>query len=317
MSSGSNTRARRMGGSGPWTRDTTTCVAQPSDHRAAQRGEPHPDRRGGGRWPGPPSERPSTGRRRPSSDAIPGGPRHGARLAEGKASYPRVRSVSTWIGWLPALALVVVAACTRPQPTADAGTSRHDVASGQLDRAPEPADVEPADAPLPVDRPPLVDTTTTDTATADVMPSDVSATDATPTDVVTGPDVQPTAAIPWGVLGLPLDDAGRRVLVETAEGSLRIDPNLRTPERAYAACVAMILECTRATERSEACLMAAPRCATSRPWEEPSACCPAECAAQMARLRGAGAEEFDVFQRVLADDRSCFPGIFPGDAGAP
>jgi hypothetical protein len=106
-------------------------------------------------------------------------------------------------------------------------------------------------------------------------------------------------------------------VVQTAEISIAIDPAMRTPARSYAQCVTMVLTCARETGRPDACAMAAPRCTTLRPWEEPVPCCPEACAVQMDGRRRAGFSPWRALRAVFADDRTCFPGLVPADGGTP
>lgn len=132
-----------------------------------------------------------------------------------------------------------------------------------------------------------------------------------------GPAIHAPFPIPWDALGLPRTDAGAPIVVQTPEVVIAIDPALRTPARAYAQCVAMVLACARETGRPDACAMAAPRCNTPRPWEESAPCCPEACAAQMGVRQRAGLSPWRALREVFAEDRACFPGLALGDAGAP
>lgn len=57
----------------------------------------------------------------------------------------------------------------------------------------------------------------------------------------------------------------------------------------------------------DACFKFAPRCATSRPWEEGRACCPDSCWQQYSQLRHQCMGPFGAMMQVFFDDH-CAPG---------
>lgn len=91
---------------------------------------------------------------------------------------------------------------------------------------------------------------------------------------------------------------------------LRIQHDLRDPVTALGECSDWVTSCLKPGERSlDDCFFSAPPCTTKEPWNEPAACCPAECYAQYAQKRRAGAPDEKAFDEVLFEDGSCVPGL--------
>jgi hypothetical protein len=80
-------------------------------------------------------------------------------------------------------------------------------------------------------------------------------------------------------------------------------------------CSAMILDCAKKGDdpktAMDACFNSAPRCTTSRPWEEAKACCPDACWQKYSELRRKCVDPSSASTRAIYDGH-CAPG--PADA---
>ena len=100
--------------------------------------------------------------------------------------------------------------------------------------------------------------------------------------------------------------------VDTGEsqGHMEIQDDLRDPLTAMGACTRWVVGCVDPGNRSlDDCARSVPQCATDKPWEEETHCCPTSCFDNYATLREAGAEPIDAFDTVYFTDGSCFPGL--------
>jgi hypothetical protein len=81
------------------------------------------------------------------------------------------------------------------------------------------------------------------------------------------------------------------------------------------ACSAMILDCAKKSDDPktavDACFKSAPRCATSKPWEEPKACCPDACFQKYSELRRKCVDPSSASTRAIYDGH-CAPGPADG-----
>lgn len=116
--------------------------------------------------------------------------------------------------------------------------------------------------------------------------------------------------------GLPVDDEGKRIVIDTESGGdrfrVRVDEALRDPLTAKGGCLHEVIACIeRQPERGDAiiarCVSDAPTCASDRPWEEAERCCPAAC--QEAFAAAAPTDVAAAFRAHLADGRGCYPGL--------
>lgn len=77
------------------------------------------------------------------------------------------------------------------------------------------------------------------------------------------------------------------------------------------ACSAMILECAKKGDdpktAMDVCFKSVPRCTTSKPWEEPKACCPDLCWQKYSELRRKCVDPSSASTRAIYDGR-CAPG---------
>ena len=77
------------------------------------------------------------------------------------------------------------------------------------------------------------------------------------------------------------------------------------------ACSAMISDCVNKDGNPhntlDACFQSAPRCATQKPWQEATTCCPTSCWKQYSDLRTQCVDGPSAFKRVLYDEH-CVPG---------
>jgi hypothetical protein len=120
------------------------------------------------------------------------------------------------------------------------------------------------------------------------------------------------------VTALPHGDGANAILIEVQQSRLEIDPTVRDPITAVAACAEMLTLCYVPGSRSlDACVSAAPTCSTDRPWLETVPCCPSRCRDQYERARRDGATPRDAYDRVYLTDPICFPGVTEALAGGP
>ncbi len=111
-------------------------------------------------------------------------------------------------------------------------------------------------------------------------------------------------------LPLPRSEDGLPLLFEAAGARLVLDLNSRDALTALGACTDWVTNCYAPPERSlDACVEAAPVCATQRPWEEQAPCCPKDCTARYAKARSSGRSETDAFEQVFFLEGDCFPGL--------
>lgn len=117
-----------------------------------------------------------------------------------------------------------------------------------------------------------------------------------------------------GALKLKQTETGGYMLfpVDSGEsqGHMEIQDDLRDPLTAVGACTRWVVGCVDPGNRSlDDCARSVPQCATDKPWEEETHCCPTSCFDNYATLREAGAEPIDAFDTVYFTDGSCFPGL--------
>jgi hypothetical protein len=111
-------------------------------------------------------------------------------------------------------------------------------------------------------------------------------------------------------IGLPKLPSGRFLAIAIPGAQLEIDPTLHTPVTALGRCTRWIAACVDGATRSlDDCARSAPPCATDRPWEEVSACCPTACFEAYQAARRAGAEPLAAARGTYFADGSCFPGV--------
>jgi len=116
--------------------------------------------------------------------------------------------------------------------------------------------------------------------------------------------------------GLPLDEEGKRVVVDSESGGerfrVRVDETLRDAITAKGGCLHEVIACIeRERDKDEAligrCVASARTCSSDRPWEEPERCCPAACQEAFAAAAPAGVRA--AFLAHLADGSGCHPGL--------
>lgn len=109
---------------------------------------------------------------------------------------------------------------------------------------------------------------------------------------------------------LPVDVAGRPIVGDTGTVTIVMDPeHVAGPLDALARCAARILLCESEDHTTDECVFSAPRCATSRPWEEDEDCCPTACWTTYSAQRAAGASADDAVENVLFGTPSCVDGV--------
>jgi hypothetical protein len=111
--------------------------------------------------------------------------------------------------------------------------------------------------------------------------------------------------------GYQEDDAGRVLFDNMAMGGLTpaFDPNLRTPQTGFRGCLDRLRACNAATGQLDACVAAAPRCASAQPWlDDPDAfdCCPSSCLIEYMNDRDSMSPS-RAFLSVT--DGMCYPGL--------
>jgi hypothetical protein len=87
------------------------------------------------------------------------------------------------------------------------------------------------------------------------------------------------------------------------------DPSQRDEATAYALCLGLLRHCAEATGSMDACVAAAPRCATDTPWNEGVACCAGPCLDGYRARRANGEAWTDAMLAALVDDHACHPGL--------
>lgn len=103
---------------------------------------------------------------------------------------------------------------------------------------------------------------------------------------------------------------GQFLMLALPGAQLTLDPALRDPITALGACTAWITSCVDPASRSlDDCARSAPPCATDRPWEEATACCPAACFDAYQKARRAGTEALAAYGQVYFKAPDCFPGV--------
>lgn len=103
---------------------------------------------------------------------------------------------------------------------------------------------------------------------------------------------------------------GQYLMLAIPGAQLTLDPTLRDPVTALGTCTAWITSCVAPASRSiDDCARSAPPCATDRPWEEATACCPAACFDAYQDARRAGAEALAAYGQVYFREPDCFPGV--------
>ena len=125
---------------------------------------------------------------------------------------------------------------------------------------------------------------------------------------------------------LPVDEEGKRVLIDAPSGGDRIrvraDETLRDPVTAKGGCLHEVIGCIEGGRVKDdaavtRCVSAAPSCDGERPWEAAERCCPSAC--RDAYLTAASSEGARAaFLAHIADGRECYPGLATFlDGGAP
>lgn len=137
------------------------------------------------------------------------------------------------------------------------------------------------------------------------------------------PDPVPVTLPPEpDVSGLPLNEEGNPVVIDTGDVEISIDPSRRGPVSALAACMAVIERCweeqgLNADNRitiMDVCARSAPTCSTDEPWNE-TACCPAACWERFEAGRRAGRDPHAVEREIYFGSDPCIPGVPPATGG--
>lgn len=109
--------------------------------------------------------------------------------------------------------------------------------------------------------------------------------------------------------GYPLDAEGRPILLSGATFNVVA---VTTPDAMTArdACAALVSNCYSPGVRSmDACMMSAPTCLTTTPWNEATPCCAQACLDGYAALRTAKVDPLNSYLKVLYDGPVCMPGV--------
>lgn len=123
-------------------------------------------------------------------------------------------------------------------------------------------------------------------------------------------DVPDVAAPDLGFL--PRDQQGRYILSEQDGVRMTANPRLRNAVTAMGACISRVTRCmdppaTPGGRSLDACWAHVPRCATTQPWMEATACCPPRCAELYESLRTLGYPLLDAHDRTM--ESMCFNGL--------
>jgi hypothetical protein len=110
--------------------------------------------------------------------------------------------------------------------------------------------------------------------------------------------------------GLPPLADGNFFVLSVPGAQLEIDPTRRDPVTAAGACARWITSCVEIGGHPlDDCTRSAPPCATDRPWEEATACCPATCFERYQDARRAGTDPVAALDAVYFGKDPCFPGV--------
>jgi hypothetical protein len=115
----------------------------------------------------------------------------------------------------------------------------------------------------------------------------------------------------------PRDERGRPIIAQSPFIDLVVNDR-RDALSARETCADLISHCFDPQSRSvDSCMRSAPRCKTSEPWMEPSACCAEACWTTYAELRQSNVDPLTAYLRVLYEAPACMPGVDAAMAGAP
>ncbi len=153
-------------------------------------------------------------------------------------------------------------------------------------------------------------------STPDVDPGTKAAQPAEPKDCSTWVpppwkvDVQPPPEPDYSAY--PKDEEGQPILVPgSAVQVIAISHDKRDALSVQSECAAMLDGCFHKDNDKrnsfDACFNSAPRCSSSRPWEESKPCCPDACWQKYADLRRQCVDPFSASSRVFFKDH-CVPG---------
>ncbi len=100
-----------------------------------------------------------------------------------------------------------------------------------------------------------------------------------------------------------------KLLTETSNARLEVDPTTSDALTALGACADAVSYCYAPNERSIGqCLRSTRACTTTEPWKE-APCCPPTCVEAFAAQVDGGASERAALERVLFREPDCFPGV--------
>jgi hypothetical protein len=109
---------------------------------------------------------------------------------------------------------------------------------------------------------------------------------------------------------VPRRDDGTFFVLAIPNASLGIDPTRRDAIVATGACARWITTCvTDGGHALDDCARSAPPCTTTRPWEEPAACCAPACFERYQEARRGGSEALTAFETVVFSADPCMPGV--------
>lgn len=100
-----------------------------------------------------------------------------------------------------------------------------------------------------------------------------------------------------------------RLLADTANTRLELDPTIKDPLTALGECADLISYCyAPPTFDLSACFTQARTCATQQPWNE-KPCCPQSCKDAFTGELAKGTAHKDALEKVLFRQPDCFPGV--------
>ena len=112
---------------------------------------------------------------------------------------------------------------------------------------------------------------------------------------------------------LPPAPGGGFLLMQTSEGRLTYDPELRTPVTAAAGCAALLVACYEPGVRGFlGCLENVRDCDDDTPWDDegPEYCCESSaCPARYRELRDSGLDAARAAVDAILAQPSCMPGV--------
>ena len=106
-----------------------------------------------------------------------------------------------------------------------------------------------------------------------------------------------------------LGPGATKLLADVGNAKLELDPTNKDALTGLAACGDLISYCYAPGSKDvKACFGAAPKCATTQPWNE-APCCPQACSDAFDAETAKGTAPVAALEKVLFREPDCFPGV--------